>query len=199
MNLLAHIFLSGEPSDLMLGNFIGDFVKGKQWQNYPIDMQKGILLHRRIDDFTDKHEVVKEGIKRLRPDYGLYAGVIIDIFYDHFLALNWKKYTENDLENYAQDVFLYFSTNVDKLPAKVQSFIPYMIRDNWLVKYGTSEGIYHSLRGVTRRIQHRKILYDAIQFLESDFDLLNEEFQIFFPDLIQLVKNEQEKFKNFQP
>lgn len=196
MNLLAHIFLSGTPSDLMLGNFIGDFVKGKQWQNYPLEMQKGILLHRSIDDFTDKHEIVKTGIKRLRPDYGLYAGVIIDIFYDHFLALNWGKYMDKKLEDFAQEVFLYFSTNVDKLPERVRHFLPYMIRDNWLVKYGTVEGIYHSLRGVTRRIQHRKILYDAIKYLEFDFDKLNEEFQMFFPDLMKLVEKEQENFKN---
>ena len=92
MNFLAHLFLSGEPGELMVGNFIADSVKGNAMNDFSEGIQKGIILHRAIDTFTDSHNEMQKSKERLRPRYKKYAPVITDIFYDHFLAVNWQDY-----------------------------------------------------------------------------------------------------------
>jgi acyl carrier protein phosphodiesterase len=105
MNFLAHIYLSGDSDELKIGNFIGDFVKASDMKHYNDDINQGIRMHWAIDEFTDHHPVVQESKERLRPKYGHYAGVIIDIFYDHFLAKNWKDYHKKDLRQYVDQQY----------------------------------------------------------------------------------------------
>ncbi|MCF6183790.1 MAG: ACP phosphodiesterase [Bacteroidales bacterium] len=100
MNFLAHIFLSGDNEAVKFGNFTGDWVKGKSYNNFPREIQKGILLHRKIDSYTDSHNTVKKSILKIRPAYGKYSGVVTDILYDHFLAQNWQIYSESSLKDY---------------------------------------------------------------------------------------------------
>ena len=135
MNYLAHIYLSGDNPQLKIGNFIADSVKGKQFIKFSPEIQKGIILHRAIDNFTDTHKIVKKSVHRLFPMYSHYSTVIVDILYDHFLASNWKMYCEIPLEDYAQDFYGLLYDNFEDLPEKVQQFLPYMEEDNWLVSY----------------------------------------------------------------
>jgi len=100
MNFLAHIYLSGDNEQVKIGNFMADSIKGKKYLKYPGDLQKGIILHRAIDYYTDTHPVFKQSTQKLFPEYGHYSGIIVDIFYDHFLASNWKKYSEVPLKEY---------------------------------------------------------------------------------------------------
>ena len=102
MNFLAHIYLSGEDEKLMVGNFIGDYVKGKDYENYPTPIREGILLHRQIDFFTDSHSQFREAKKLLVEEFGLYSGIIIDLLYDHLLAKNWNNYSEQNLRSFAK-------------------------------------------------------------------------------------------------
>src|SRR4051812_25235509 len=128
MNFLAHAYLSGDSEELLIGNFIADAVKGSAINNYSGDIKNGILLHRSIDTFTDQHPVVHQSIVRLRPSYHKYAGVLVDIFYDHFLAKNWKDYSSVELNKFVSHVYRVMQDNFSQLPHRSQELLPYMIK-----------------------------------------------------------------------
>lgn len=190
MNFLAHIYLSGEDIPLMMGNFMGDFVKGKDYKAYEPAIQKGVLLHREIDFFTDSHAVVLQSKKRLRRKYRHYSGVIIDIFYDHFLANNWEDHHVKDLKGFTKDFYLTMDAHRSVLPDRVNYVLYYMKRDNWLYHYSTLDGIAKALYGLSRRTKFDSRMDEAIQELEKDYELYEAEFNEFFPDL----KQQCEKF-----
>lgn len=110
MNFLAHLFLSGKPGELMVGNFIADSVKGSMLSDFSEGIQQGIKLHRAIDNFTDNHLVTLKSKERLRIHFGKYAPVVVDIFYDHFLAICWEKYADRSLRIYADEVYKFLGT-----------------------------------------------------------------------------------------
>ena len=118
MNFLAHIYLSGENKLVTIGNFVGDGVRGNKFKNYPKDVQIGIQLHREIDTFTDAHPIFRQSTKRLHKGYGHYSGVIVDIFYDHFLAKNWKVYSDVPLADYIQEFYKSLNENFIVLPPR---------------------------------------------------------------------------------
>lgn len=192
MNFLAHIFLSGENEKLLIGNFIADFIKGNRYQHLETEIQKGILLHRQIDTFTDNHLIVRQSTKRLQSDFGKYAGVITDVFYDHFLAKNFHLFSDIDLQDFAAGVYQIFTENEPILPEKVQEFLPYMIRDNWLWRYADLGGIHHSLKGISKRSLYASNLESAVQNLEQDYVLFGEDFINYFPELQGFVKKHLE-------
>lgn len=183
MNFLAHIYLSGENEQIMLGNFIADHVKGRSYKSYPPEIQKGILLHRAIDSYTDSHPVFKKSKKRLFKRYGHYSGVIVDILYDHFLAKNWDDYSDRDLESFVDDFYAILEKNFDLLPEAVQHLTPFMISDNWLVSYSTTKGIKKVLEGMNRRTRNRSKMNNAIDELAQYYREFYREFCVFFEDL----------------
>ncbi len=183
MNFLAHIYLSGEDTSLMIGNFIGDFVKGNDYKRYPAEVQNGILLHREIDSYTDSHEVVLESKIRLREKYRHYSGVITDIFYDHFLANNWSQYHETDLKQFTHQFYDTMEDQRPNLPDNVNYVLFHMKRDNWLYQYRTLEGIGKALYGLSRRTKFNSKMDESIKDLERDYELYEDEFYRFFPDL----------------
>ena len=125
MNFLAHIYLSGNSRDVLIGNFIGDYVKGKEYTHYPAGIQKGILLHRHIDSFTDQHPVTRSSKKFISERYGLYAGIVVDIFYDHFLSVRWDKYSDMSLSTYVRDRYKMLNTGFSHFPSGVKNWFPY--------------------------------------------------------------------------
>ena len=142
MNFLAHIYLSGEGDELLtIGNFIADTVRGKEYLQYPEAMQRGILLHRKIDTFTDAHPIFRQSKHRLVPTYNHYAGVLVDIYYDYFLAKHWKEYSTISLEQYAQRFYNSLQKHQLLLSEKAQNLSKYIIAEHWLEKYQTIEGI----------------------------------------------------------
>ena len=125
MNFLAHAYLSGGHTQILLGNVIGDFIKGRQaLAGLDAPIAAGVELHRAIDEFTDNHEVVHNSKKRLRPKYRHYAGVIVDVFYDHFLAVNWKKFHHQTLADFARDTYATLQHFSNALPADFQMMLP---------------------------------------------------------------------------
>ena len=187
MNLLAHCYLSGNSTDLLIGNFIADSIKGKHYDTYNDEIIRGIKLHRMIDEFTDNHDIVKISKRRLAPKYGKYAAVIVDIFYDHLLALNWKIYSDIELKKFAIHVYEVLLVNEKILPEKVQEFLPYMVEQNWLYNYSTIEGIDKSLKGMAHRAKFDSHMEIAAVDLKENLKLFGSEFELFFPELIQFV------------
>jgi len=193
MNFLAHIYLSGENDDLKIGNFVADSIKGKQYLKYPAEIQKGIVLHRAIDSFTDTHPIVSQSVARLFERYGHYSRVIMDVLYDHFLAANWKEYSDVPLKIYTEDFYKLLQVNYEVLPKKVQNFLPYMIADNWLYNYRTIEGIEKILWQMNRRVKHPVKMHLAIEELREFYEEFEAEFKSFFEELQVYVKTEIEK------
>ena len=192
MNFLAHIYLSGNDDFLKIGNFIADSIRGNKYLNYPEEIQKGIILHRHIDTFTDSHPIVKISKKRLHKNYGHYSGVIIDIFYDHFLAKNWKDYSKTPLQTYVSQFYDLLNDEFDILPTKVRNMYPYMVQDNWLNSYATIEGITKVLEGMNRRTKNKSQMNLAVYELQEFYSDFEKEFTDFFKELILFVQQELE-------
>jgi len=190
MNFLAHLYLSGNNTSIMLGNFVADFVKGKNIvEKVGAEMAKGIELHREIDFFTDQHPVVKESKNRLRPKYRHYSGVIVDVFYDHFLAKNWNEYHDQLLPDYADHVYDIIQKNASLLPERVNMMMPYMIKGNWLVNYAQLEGIQRALSGMARRTPYESKMGESVSELKEYYEEFKTEFSIFFPELQKTCTN----------
>lgn len=171
----------------MIGNFIGDFVRGRDlFGQFRYNIALGIELHREIDEFTDSHQVVLESKKRLRPKYRHYAPVIVDVFYDHFLAVHWADYHPQSLADFANYAYLQLENHEAVLPERVLQMMPYMIKGNWLVNYAKSEGIHRTLTGMSRRTPYDSKMDEAIQELEKYYNEFDQEFSLFFPELKQL-------------
>jgi acyl carrier protein phosphodiesterase len=185
MNFLAHLYLSGDNPKIRVGNFIGDFVKGKNLADrFNSDIAKGISLHREIDWFTDTHLVVKQSKDRLRPKYRHYSGVIVDIFYDHFLAKNFNKYSTILLPDFAEMCYETIQQHDAILPEEVKHMLPYMVNGNWLVNYSKLEGIQKALSGMARRTRFESKMEESVTDLRQSYEDFKKEFEIFFPDLI---------------
>jgi len=183
MNYLAHIFLSEDKEMIRIGNFMADHIKGSKYKSYPTEIQKGILLHRKIDWFTDQHEIARRSKRRLDDRYGLYRGVIIDIFYDHMLAANWADYSEVPLKDYAALFYESLEANKDLLPEKVQHMTRYMIPNDWLTSYANPEGIRQVLSGMNRRTGGRGQMDLAIEDLHDHYEDFEQDFRLFFKKL----------------
>ncbi len=184
VNFLAHIYLSFEDPEISLGNFFADHIKGKKYLHFPERIGKGILLHRAIDSFTDAHPVPKQSSKRLHKNYRHYSRVIVDIFYDHFLAKNWRDYADRPLADFTEDFYALLEANYDLLPPGTQRMLPYMIADNWLLNYANLDGIAQVLQGMNRRTQNKSKMHNAIGDLQEHYPLFEKEFRQFFPELI---------------
>ncbi len=184
MNFLAHIYLSFDQPEITLGNFFADHIRGNKYKHFPEMIQKGILLHRAIDTFTDSHPIAKKSSKRLHKNYSHYSRVIVDIFYDHFLAKNWENYSEISLEQFAENFYTLLEENYEILPLGTKRMMPYMLADNWLVNYANLEGISRVLNGMNRRTQNKSRMNLAILDLEEHYADFEMEFTTFFAELI---------------
>ena len=188
MNYLAHIYLSGDNDALKIGNFISDFIRGNKYKNYPEAIQKGILLHRKIDSFTDENAIVRKSKRRLHERYKHYDGIIIDIIFDHFLAKNWQQFSEVSLLDYETHFLELLKSNFEILPVKVQQIFPYMKEQKWLSSYATLEGIEKVLKGVNKRTNGKSKMDRAITDLKTLYVEFEQDFTLFFIELQAFVK-----------
>lgn len=191
MNFLAHIYLSGDNEFVTIGNFIADGIRGKSYKKFPIDVQIGILLHREIDTYTDAHPIVRQSTKRLHKNYSHYSGVIVDILYDHFLAKNWKDYSNVPLEVYVEQFYDSLEANFEMLPNRTQRMLPHMIADNWLLSYAKIEGIQRVLDGMNRRTKNVSGMNTATNELKQYFAEFENEFTSFFEELRAFTKQKR--------
>lgn len=183
MNFLAHIYLSQDNDFIKIGNFMADTIRGSKYDYLPQEVQKGIILHRAIDTFTDAHPIFRKSTKRLHENYHHYSGVIIDVFYDHFLAKNWVIYSDQPLAEYTSHFYEIMQANYAILTPKTQQLLPYMIAQNWLVSYATIEGIEIILSQMERRIKNDSKLSLSVNELKLYYHEFEEEFTSFFAAL----------------
>lgn len=189
MNFLAHLYLSGTDQKIMVGNFIADFVKGRAaLSQFEPEIIRGIELHRAIDEFTDTHPVVSISKNRLRLKYRHYSGVIVDVFYDHFLAREWSSYHYELLPDFADKAYNTIQAYNSVLPPDVKYMLPYMIKGNWLVNYSKLEGIHRALSGMSRRTPYESKMEESVVDLERDYEEYKKEFEVFFPQLTEFSK-----------
>lgn len=187
MNFLAHIYLTdGLPLET-IGNFMADGIKGKKYLKYPADIQRGILIHRWIDTYTDSHPIVKRSTKRLHKKYGHYSGVIVDIFYDHFLARNWHQYHDTPLHVYVSNFYQLLQDHHHLLTGRIQKMMLPMMEQNWLLSYATLEGIGTVLYNMNIRTKRRVAMDKAVEDLEAHYDAFEEDFKLFFKELETFV------------
>lgn len=187
MNYLAHLYLSGNNDKILIGNFIADAIKGSDWKEYELEIQKGIELHRAIDYFTDTHKIVKESKKKLWERYRHYNAVIVDIFYDHFLAKYWSNYHETKLDVFVNSAYKTLQDNHDILPGKIQFFLKHMVKNNWLFNYQFIGGIEKVMYGMSKRTSFNSGMENSTEELEKYYDEFLHEFESFFPLLKQYV------------
>ena len=184
MNFLAHLFLSGEDGEIIVGNFIADHVKGNSINKFSAGIKNGIYFHREIDAFTDNHPIFIQSKNRLAGNYRKYAGVIVDMFYDHFLSANWADYSNERLETFTKRMYKIILKRFLILPSKTKRILPFMAKDNWLMAYGTTEGIHRALSGMAKRTPFESGMENAVEDLKKDYKIYKGEFQKFFPEVI---------------
>jgi len=190
MNYLAHLYLSGESDEIMLGNFIADFVKGNKYQKYPEQVAYGIILHRSIDSFTDQHHNVKEFIQILKPGYGRYAGIVADVFMDHFLASNWNEYSVYTLRQFSKHAHAVFLSNFILLPFKVKQFLPFLIQHKRFESYAHRETMFHVLEIMSRRTSLPANSEWALKILHEEYEQFEWFFRSFFAEITTHVEND---------
>ena len=183
MNFLAHLYLSGNNTNILIGNFIADGIRGNQFTHLHPEIQQGIVLHRHIDTYTDTHPIVRKSKRRLRERYGHYDGVIIDLFYDHFLAKNWNQYSAIPLDVYVKSVYKLLQEQVEILPTKTQQFLPHLIAYDWLYNYQFFDGMKAILNGMNRRTHLKSNMDMAIEDLQNLHQEFENDFTLFFKDL----------------
>lgn len=186
MNYLAHAFLSFNDPGILAGNMISDFVKGKSKYDYGFEIQKGIHLHRLIDEFTDVHPVTARAKNFFRPQYRLYSGAFIDVVYDHFLAIDETQFVDyGNIENFSQHVYQLLENNFSLFPSRFQKMFPYMKSQNWFYNYQFKEGIQRSFEGLVFRAAYLKESDVAFETFNQFYDELQLCYQEFFPELKQ--------------
>lgn len=190
MNFLAHAHLSGNNNQILVGNFIADSVKGKDFNNFEEGIRQGIILHRQIDTFTDSHRVFKRSLGRIRQDHGKYSGIVVDILYDHFLAKNWNDYHTENLPAYAEHVYSLLKDNFEILPERTKRLLPYLVSQNWLVGYANFTDLELVFYGMDRRTQLVSGMRNSVNTLKENYLGLKEDFIEFYPELQEYTRTE---------
>ena len=189
MNFLAHLYLAPQDEEIRLGCFIADAVKGSHYLDYSSKTQEGILLHRRQDSYTDNHLAIRESVIALRPAFRLYAGVVIDIYNDHFLAKNWERYSSVSLSDFAMESYRLIDKYEDILPEKTKEVFSYMKRNNWLENYKDIPFLKKVFLGMSRRTPFESNMEQAVTELEKQYDYLESQFHLFFADCIKTFRS----------
>ncbi len=192
MNYLAHLYLAEDSDESLLGNLLGDFVKGRLGEQYSPEIIKGIKTHRKVDLYTDSHLNFLACKKLLRPDRRRFAGIIVDMSFDHFLAKNWSDYSELELHDFTNRVYGVLLNREQTLPQKLRDRLPYMVQDDWLGSYKNIDTIGLALNAISKRLsrfEKAKTIKDGLGDIKANYEEFEENFIEFFPDLISFVND----------
>lgn len=188
MNFLAHLYLSGAQPLVIVGNFMGDAVKGRDLSRFPAPLEQGIRLHRAIDHFTDTHPLQRAGRERTREYAGRYSGVVMDLFYDHLLASDWSRWHAEPLPEFAQRMYALLLEHRHLMPQRTQEMLPYMVKYDWLASYAHVNGLARALSGLAQRVPEGHVMRGAERILLNDLDEFRNEFELFLPELRSAVQ-----------
>ncbi|MCK4577338.1 MAG: DUF479 domain-containing protein [Candidatus Marinimicrobia bacterium] len=188
MNYLAHLYLSSHSDDALIGALLGDFVKGDDYLGYSQPVSEAIMLHRHIDSFTDAHPVVRRSKGRLNPRFRHTRGLLVDLFYDHFLALHWDQYGNLPLDQFARQAYRSIQSLTGELPPRLDHLLPYMIKDDWLSSYRELENVRKALAGLSRRLSHANHMAEGLAELQANYSELEADFREYLPAVRQYVQ-----------
>jgi acyl carrier protein phosphodiesterase len=198
MNFLAHIHLSGTDTALQIGNFLGDFVVGdlqhKRNAYLSAPMKKGVILHRKIDAFTDQHPAVRACTKRLMPNYHKFSGIIVDVFFDHFLAKYWPKFSSHGILDFTESFYQALLSQQPNLPQAFEPLIHSITTHKWLANYVHLEGVRRSLTSISKRATFQSGIENAVETLENDGAFFEAQFLLFYPQMLTFCAAEIQKF-----
>ena len=190
MNYLAHIRLAGDDPEYLIGNFLGDFVKGRLPEDcYTPGIRRGIMMHRRIDAWTDSHEITRECARLISPERRRWSRVILDIFYDHLLAVNWERYSDESLRDFLDRAYGIILGAADIFPEPGAARINTIIKDGWIEKYRSISGLSVVFQGMSIRVRRKNPLSGSEQELVAHYDEMNEHFNRFFPEILEYAKH----------
>lgn len=184
MNYLAHCYLSCTDEDILIGNFMTDFMKKSEEVNYSGRVLEGINLHRAIDTFTDTHPASLELRALLRPRHGKYASVVVDLIWDYYLSRDWEAYSGRSLVDFNKDIYSILLKRKEELPIKLKEKIDVMVQKDFLMAYASKENMLHSLKWMDKRVNFKSAFHEAILDVEENDVLITDLFRVFFPDLI---------------
>lgn len=185
MNFLGHLFLSGTETEVIVGNFMGDSVKGRNLSGFGPGIEQGLRLHRAIDSFTDTHPLVRKGRERVHGHAGRYASVVMDLFYDHLLARSWSLYHHEPLSDFAHRMYTLLESHKLLMPERTRYMLPYMVRYDWLSSYASLDGIARALYGLSQRVPAGAPMRGAEQVLAQHLESYAVEFTAFLPEVIE--------------
>lgn len=188
MNYLAHLHLGGQRPGQLLGSLYGDFVKGRLQGQFAPEIEGAIQLHRSIDMFTDRHPLVDVALSRFSLTRRRYAGIVLDVFFDHCLARDWALYADRPLALFTSDVYRVLSCE-RQLPGRLAQIAPHMVANDWLGSYREFEVLEQVLRGISRRLTRPEELAAAMQELRRLYEPLSEDFRLFYPQLQDFARN----------
>jgi acyl carrier protein phosphodiesterase len=189
VNYLAHLYLSDDDAESLIGSLMGDFVKGGVDERLPVGIRNGLILHRRVDTFTDAHPVVRRSKARIGPEFRRYAGILVDMFYDHFLARRWSDYASLPLEHFSHRVYRVLANGQHTFPSRMQHSMTYLIDHDLLMSYREVGGIAHALAGIEGRLKRPSGLRNAAGELHANYGELLHDFTEFFPALIAFTRD----------
>ncbi|MCP1443857.1 acyl carrier protein phosphodiesterase [Pseudomonas sp. GGS8] len=189
MNYLAHLHLGGQRPGQMLGSLYGDFVKGQLQGQFDPEIEAAIQLHRSIDVFTDRHPLVDVSLSRFSITRRRYAGIVLDVFFDHCLARDWALYADQPLTQFTSDVYRVLLAE-PQLPERLAKIAPHMVANDWLGAYREFEVLEQVLRGISRRLTRPEELAAAMQELRVLYEPLSEDFRLFYPQLQDFVQSQ---------
>ncbi|MBI4880349.1 MAG: DUF479 domain-containing protein [Planctomycetes bacterium] len=188
MNYLAHLYLADRSADSVLGSLLGDFMRGADLSRLPEAVLRGIRRHRGVDAFTDSHPVVARSRQRLSGPFQRYAGVMVDVFYDHFLARSWERYSPIlSLHDFARGVYAALLSRVALMPPRLREIAPRMAEGDWLAAYADSDAAGRALAGMSRRLRHANPLAKGAAELDAHYADLAQDFDEYFPRLVDHV------------
>ncbi|MBI2312778.1 MAG: DUF479 domain-containing protein [Betaproteobacteria bacterium] len=183
MNFLAHAVLAGPDASHRLGGVLGDFVKGPLPAGLPPAVAVGVQLHRRIDSFADGHDAFRQSRARVSPERRRVSGIMIDLFYDHFLARHWERYSAQPLEEFAAEIYALMAAHAGLMPPRLAEMFPLMRKYDWLSSYRSVEAVGRALdRIAVRRLTRPNTLAGSAAELEARYREFEDDFLAFFPD-----------------
>lgn len=188
MNFLAHLYLAGNDEGLIIGNFIADMVKGKAYLDYPEPIRDGIIQHRKIDSFTDTHPVFRKTKHRTLKEQGPYSGVVVDIFYDHFLATEWARFSNKNLNEFVSSKYRLLIKNYRVLPQRARFILPFMVRQNWLVNYANLPNLALIFDRMDRRTNYNSGMKTSVDTLQKYYPEIRNDFLSFMPEIIHYIQ-----------
>ncbi|NIP39778.1 MAG: DUF479 domain-containing protein [Candidatus Dadabacteria bacterium] len=188
MNYLAHAYLSDKSEESIIGNLLGDFVKGNPDQHYDGEILKWIKIHRKIDSFTDSHTVFRSSKRLISHERRRFSGIIIDICFDHFLAKNWHEFSNEEFSVYVKKVYSILERNKGILPQRLISILPRLVSEDWFTSYKSLEGIGSTLNRMSKRLRRDNSLAGSVDEIAGNYSELEANFFRFFPEAINFVK-----------